>query len=148
MEKLNKWLTLGANLGVIAGLIFLAFQIRQNTSQMRADASFSINQTLHDLNSAIYQNNSFADLYNRGCKSYLALNEVEQLRFRSYAFDMLNLYIFAHQLEDQDLTDIHTDIVEVIINNFKNNPGLTEFLISIENEWAASDELYQKLLGN
>lgn len=148
MDKLNKWITLGANLGVIAGLIFLAFQIKQNTSQMQADASFSINQSLNALNSSIYQDSSFAEIYLRGCHSYSNLNEVEKLRFRAYAFDMLNLYIFADKLENQELSEIHTDISEVMETRFQNNPGLMEFLRSIEKEWAASDELYQKLLGN
>ena len=30
LDKLNKWLTLVANLGVVAGIVFLAIEIRQN----------------------------------------------------------------------------------------------------------------------
>ena len=146
MDKLNKWLTLGANLGLIVGLFFLILEINQNTKQMRSDASFSINQSLNNLNSSIYQDSTFAELYLRGCKSFSDLNEVEKFRFRAYAFDMLNLYIFADQLESQELTDIHTDVVKVMIDRFHKNLGLAEFLKTIENEWAASDELYQRLL--
>jgi len=40
-DRLNRWLTLVANLGVIAGIVFLAIEIRQNTAtqelQMRMD---------------------------------------------------------------------------------------------------------------
>ncbi len=45
-EKLNWWLTLVANLGVIGGLIFLGYETRQNRSQMRAEAAYSINESL------------------------------------------------------------------------------------------------------
>ena len=38
MEKLNQWLTLAANLGVIAGLIFLGLEIQQNTISTRMAA--------------------------------------------------------------------------------------------------------------
>lgn len=38
MERTNQWLTLAANLGVIAGLIFLAIELRQNTNIARASA--------------------------------------------------------------------------------------------------------------
>jgi len=38
VEKLNHWLTLLANLGVIAGLFVVAFEIRQNTGIARATA--------------------------------------------------------------------------------------------------------------
>ena len=146
MDKVNKWWSLVTNLGLIAGLFFLTLQIKQNTSQMRTGASFSSNQSLNNLNSAIYQDSTFAELYLRGCKSFSDLNEVESVRFRAYAFDMLNLYIFANQLENQELSGTHTDVVKVMIDRFHKNPGLTEFLKTIKNEWAASDELYQRLL--
>ena len=38
MQKTNQWLTLLANLGVIAGLVFLAIEIRQNTNIAKANA--------------------------------------------------------------------------------------------------------------
>ncbi len=34
-EKVNSWLTLGANLGVLVGIIFLAAEIRQNSDLAR-----------------------------------------------------------------------------------------------------------------
>jgi hypothetical protein len=38
MDRTNQWLTLAANLGVIAGLLFLAYEIRQNTNIAKASA--------------------------------------------------------------------------------------------------------------
>ncbi len=38
MEKLNQWLTIAANFGVIAGLIFLGLEIQQNTVSTRMAA--------------------------------------------------------------------------------------------------------------
>ena len=35
-DKMNRWLTLGANVGVLIGLILLLFEIRQNSDLMRA----------------------------------------------------------------------------------------------------------------
>ncbi len=37
MEKLNSWLVLGANVGVLIGLLLLIYEIRQNTALMRAE---------------------------------------------------------------------------------------------------------------
>jgi len=46
-EGINKWLTLVANLGVVAGLIFLGIEIDQNTRATIASASEEItNQSL------------------------------------------------------------------------------------------------------
>ena len=37
-ENTNRWLTLAANLGVIVGIVFLGFEIRQNTNIAKASA--------------------------------------------------------------------------------------------------------------
>ena len=34
-EKLNQWLVLAANVGVLLGIFFLAFELQQNTQMMR-----------------------------------------------------------------------------------------------------------------
>lgn len=41
MDKVNKWLMLVANLGVIAGIIFLAIEIQQNNSLLEAQTSYN-----------------------------------------------------------------------------------------------------------
>jgi hypothetical protein len=38
MDRTNQWLTLVANVGVIAGLLFLGYEIRQNTNIAKASA--------------------------------------------------------------------------------------------------------------
>ncbi len=38
VDKTNQWLTFVANLGVIAGLVFLGYEIRQNTNIAKASA--------------------------------------------------------------------------------------------------------------
>ncbi|MGS2721578.1 hypothetical protein [Paraglaciecola aestuariivivens] len=38
MQKLNDWLTLFTNIGVLAGIIFLAYEINQNTASMRVES--------------------------------------------------------------------------------------------------------------
>ena len=38
MDRLNRWLTLIANLGVLMGILILAFEIRQNTLALQATA--------------------------------------------------------------------------------------------------------------
>lgn len=42
MEKTNRWLTLVANLGVVAGLFILIFEVNQNTSALRNEADITI----------------------------------------------------------------------------------------------------------
>lgn len=38
MQQWNDWLTLGANIGVLAGIFFLAYELRQNNDLLEAQA--------------------------------------------------------------------------------------------------------------
>lgn len=40
-DRLNRWLTLGANIAVLVGILFLAAEINQNTDMMRAQINQS-----------------------------------------------------------------------------------------------------------
>ena len=40
-DRLNRWLTLGANIAVLVGILFLAAEISQNTEMMRAQINQS-----------------------------------------------------------------------------------------------------------
>ena len=37
MDNINKWLTLAANIGVVFGLVFLGFEVRQNAEATRLE---------------------------------------------------------------------------------------------------------------
>jgi len=41
-SQLNEWLTLGANLGVLVGIVFLIIEVRQNTELHRSDSRKAI----------------------------------------------------------------------------------------------------------
>lgn len=40
-RKINRWLTLGANIGVVLGIIFLAIELRQNNELLQSQASIT-----------------------------------------------------------------------------------------------------------
>ena len=56
-DNLNRWLTLGANLGVLIGLIVLIYEVRQNTAMMEAQ----INQQRTDTALSEQQSNYNSD---------------------------------------------------------------------------------------
>ena len=82
-EKLNSWLSLVANFGVIAGLILLVFEMRQNTQMMRAQISQSRTETAMSEQQATYNSDHIPALIvkvNRGDD----LSEEDLVRYRSY----------------------------------------------------------------
>jgi hypothetical protein len=53
-DKLNSWLTLGANVGVVIGLALLVYEINQNTEMMQAQINQSRTDTALSEQQAVY----------------------------------------------------------------------------------------------
>ena len=53
MEKLNPWLSLLANVGVLLGIVFLAIQIQQTNRASDAEASRSVNEAMNNVRSIL-----------------------------------------------------------------------------------------------
>jgi len=46
IEKLNQWLMLIANVGVLVGIFFLAYELRQNTQMMKSQTRAQVSQAV------------------------------------------------------------------------------------------------------
>jgi hypothetical protein len=50
-ERLNRWLTLAANVGVLVGIVFLALEIRQNSDHLALQLEFAVpTQKIFEIN--------------------------------------------------------------------------------------------------
>lgn len=145
LKKINSWITLIANLGIVGGLVFLGYETQQNTVQLRAEASYSINEALSTLNSAIYNDPVLADIVVRGEKQLSSLNPTEQQQFIVFQFDRINLAIHVEALEKDGLSEIHFPYVDFLVQEFQRKPGLQQFLVLVEDEWVGARELYERL---
>ena len=61
-EKINRWLTLGANLGVLIGIILILMELNQNATMMRGQARNDLSVELIDLMSQVVTNPQLAGL--------------------------------------------------------------------------------------
>lgn len=147
-DRLNWWLTLVANLGVIGGLVFLGYETRQNTSQMRAEAAYSINEALETLNADKYHDPVLVDILLRGGQDLGSLTPVEREQFVAYQFVRVNLADYVLTLEREGIADVHIGYIEWTAQAFRNEPGLREWIASIKDTWVGSDELYALLTGS
>ena len=93
LRKVNEWLTLLANFGVIAGLIFLGLEIQQNTVAVRASA---IQESTNVGRQQILTFATNPDLIALNLKDIDDLNEVERSRVqwssRSFWLGMQGLW--------------------------------------------------------
>ena len=64
-DSLNRWLTLGANLGVLVGIILLIVELNQNRGMMRAQIRHELAMGIVDLLQVPASNEQLADLMYR-----------------------------------------------------------------------------------
>lgn len=85
MEKLrfNDWLTLSANLAVVAGIIFLGVELRQNNSLLRQEAGNVYFSNRVVLSEMLMQDGELAAIYVKAAKDE-ELDDVEALRIDRY----------------------------------------------------------------
>jgi hypothetical protein len=84
MKKIvmGQLLSIVANLGVIAGIVFLAFELRQNTEAVQAESFQSYTDSSISFLSQIAQNAEFAEIAYASLYNTRPLNEVEEYRLR------------------------------------------------------------------
>ena len=78
-DQLNRWLSLLANAGVIAGIFFLALELRQNNQYMAEESKYGQLQNRIEFNRDLIDNPEYASLY------YEVEGEEEIDRFRRFA---------------------------------------------------------------
>jgi hypothetical protein len=64
-EKVNRWLTLGANLGVLVGIVLILIELNQNASMIRGQTRNDVSVELIDLMSQVATNPQLAGLVNK-----------------------------------------------------------------------------------
>ncbi len=83
MNKLNERLTLIANLSVVAGIIFLAVELQQNTQAIQAQTRDSITEKQMEYASWVATNRDLAEVYAKGVRS-ADLDVVERAMWNQY----------------------------------------------------------------
>ncbi|MDG2167256.1 MAG: hypothetical protein P8L44_04920 [Opitutales bacterium] len=87
-EKLNSWLNLGANIGVLIGLALLVFEIRQNSDLMRAQISQSRSETQR-AGMQSYMNSPYIPSILVKLENNEALTDEESIRYSFYVRGIL-----------------------------------------------------------
>ncbi|MCK5498496.1 MAG: hypothetical protein KAI77_04805, partial [Gammaproteobacteria bacterium] len=84
---------------LILSVIYLALQVRQNTSAMRLNNFQAVSVSWANVLGELPNNEEVTDIYRRGLFEQDTLNEIEQIRFRSLG--MLILRMFHECFEEQ-----------------------------------------------
>jgi hypothetical protein len=145
-KRLDWWLSLLGNLGVLGGLAFVGFEIRQNTSQLRAEASYAITASVNEQNAGVYGDSTLAELLIRGELNLDTLSSIERRRFDAFQFSRLNVAEYIQDLEDEGVTNFNFRFRDFVIREFQTKPGLRAFIRERANTYVGSKELLARLI--
>ena len=110
LSKWNDWLQLAASLGVIAGLLLVAWELQQNTRHARADAALALNDGFMEV-AKIEMQAEFAGLWLKVHADPESLSDLEHAQFSAYLemvvtqYDRVWYTMNAHDLFDVDTWD-------------------------------------------
>jgi hypothetical protein len=94
-ERLTRWLTVGANLGVLVGIILLIVELDQNRDMMRAQTRHELSMGIVDLLQTPASNEQLADLMFRA-KSGEELTPRELFQFQMRTNALLRYWEDVH----------------------------------------------------
>ena len=83
-DRFNRWLTLGANVGVIVGLVLVAYEINQSGMSLELAASSDGVDNFTQAMEVLVQNEELARLIYKAETSYEELDEFDRWRVSKY----------------------------------------------------------------
>ena len=92
-----------AAIGVLASLVYLGVQIRQNTSWLRQQAFQVSTNEIRRWTSRIADSEEAAALWMKGQRQYDELEQLERVRFSMIVFEQLSIYSTYQLHDDKDM---------------------------------------------
>lgn len=130
-KRVNTWLSLGANLGVIVSLLFLAFEINQSTKATIAAAGDSVVDGYNNLNLSVISDPQVARVFMVGLYKPDKLTDVEAVQFAMWLRSLVNQHLRVRRLTELGLfsnTERLSDVEQLA--EIMSTPGGKQFIQS------------------
>ena len=147
----KDWKTIAELIGitaVVASLVFVGYEIRQNTSQLRTDGARSVTEMVNHLNAGIFSDATLTEIVEKGVRNFESLDEIERAQFESYQFARLNIADYIMDLEHEGVSDLNFRYVDYIVRDFNQRPGLQAFIRAHARTYVGSPVLLSRLLDD
>jgi len=103
MDRINQWLMLIANAGVLAGIGFLAIEIQQNTAAIEAAEANNIWQAWREtVHLSVINNADFASVRAKA-QSSQPFSDAEQIQWDSYMAAQIDIWAQLFDLQSNHL---------------------------------------------
>jgi hypothetical protein len=135
VDKLNQWLALVANVGVIAGLVFVAIEVRTNTDANRLAIYQNYSQNWFQAHAQIADSADLAQIVENAMNGE-DLSPVEHRRFQGYVFMRVTNSNNMLRAYDRGLIDEAEmrDALRAIRASAQQSTAFAEFIDPISDE--------------
>jgi len=123
LEKVNHWLALVANLGVIAGILFLGIEIQQSNRIAVASTEIEIRSSYAMLNQSIIADADLARIFIEAESNDAELSAIDQLRLSAWVTQLANQWMametaFKNEMVPRETFEVIFDDQRWLINRF------------------------------
>ena len=128
-----------SGIAVLASLIFVGFQLRQNTQAVRATASQAHASNLQQIVTPVVENGEVARLWRLGLLDIESLTDDEVVRFVAFTSGLFRFYESARLQWLHGQLDIeHWQNVALQAADFARQPGIKHFW-KIRGHWHSAE---------
>ena len=92
-DRLTRWLTLLANIGVIAGIVVLAFEIKQSNRIAIASTEIEVRNSFDDINESIFSDPNLTELLVRLSDVDAQVTPEEDYRIYAFVLSVINTWL-------------------------------------------------------
>jgi hypothetical protein len=146
LSNLNEWLALGANLGVLAGIVFLSLEIDQSNRIAIREARSELLDFRTDLNIASWENADVAALMVKLTEISPELSPIEEYRAHSFASLQITQAINLNANYEEGF--ISDEILNRNMNGSRNVirglPGLAPYLRQAVEQLELSEAVFSE----
>ncbi len=104
-DVINRWLTLGANIGVVVGIIFLAFELQQNNELLQSQVSVTYVELRRTGLNFFTQNDELLRSVLKAREGE-DLNKLEALRLDSFYRSVFVNWEWEYQQYEKEVLDV------------------------------------------
>ena len=130
LDNLNKWLTLAANLAILAGIVLLILEIQQNT---RATNISSLGSTLSQYNhfrENVIRDREVAELWENGLTEK-DLDGPDSIRYNMLVSELMFTIQAAYLgMREASITDDQSGTTKAVVESYMRYPGIRQWWLT------------------
>ncbi len=145
-ERVNQWLTLLANLGVLVGIVFLAAEVRQSNRIAIATTEISVRDQFRSNNELVLANDAIAELLVKAADANAEFSYAETEQLYAYLFILINTWKSIEIANENGMLpratfDVVFDDIHVVLQDYPAlRPIARSWVVSYPSE--ADSKLY------